>query len=369
MCSAITEMPGRTSASLNGRASGRSASASSQRASGIRSRRRCTSSRVSPTMRSSTFTRARAPRSARVRAASVRAAAPVSTASAAAVTPACEIRHRAGHVDRRARVEQRDVARRAGLAGEDPPRRVARCRRACRRPAPRAARERAPRPPGQSRSGAARCRRPRRRALSPTCSSRPDRRRWTLPAPCPPPAAPGRPRSSPGSVGSETPITCRVAPAGLVSGPRKLKIVRTASSRRTGITKRVAPWCIGREHEAEADLVDAAPDGVRRQVDAHAERLQQVGGARQPGGGAVAVLGDRAARARGDQRRRRGDVEGRPPAARARGVDQRVAGRASPARRTSASCAPGRRSRRPSRPSCAAPPARRRSRSRTRCRP
>ena len=42
--------------------------------------------------------------------------------------------------------------------------------------------------------------------------------------------------------GSETPISCRRAPAGLVSGPRKLKIVRTASSRRTGITKRVAWW-------------------------------------------------------------------------------------------------------------------------------
>src|SRR3954452_11620836 len=45
--------------------------------------------------------------------------------------------------------------------------------------------------------------------------------------------------------GSETPISCRVAPAGLVSGPRKLKIVRTASSLRTGMTKRVAPWCAG----------------------------------------------------------------------------------------------------------------------------
>src|SRR5215212_8666872 len=45
--------------------------------------------------------------------------------------------------------------------------------------------------------------------------------------------------------GSDTPITCRVAPAGLVSGPRKLKIVRTASSLRTGTTKRVALWCAG----------------------------------------------------------------------------------------------------------------------------
>src|SRR4051812_15315472 len=40
-------------------------------------------------------------------------------------------------------------------------------------------------------------------------------------------------------------MTWRVAPAGLVSGPRKLKIVRTASSLRTGTTKRVAPWWAG----------------------------------------------------------------------------------------------------------------------------
>src|SRR4051794_29235661 len=45
--------------------------------------------------------------------------------------------------------------------------------------------------------------------------------------------------------GSDTPMTWRVAPAGLVSGPRKLKIVRTASSFRTGTTKRVAPWWAG----------------------------------------------------------------------------------------------------------------------------
>src|SRR3954447_20419807 len=45
--------------------------------------------------------------------------------------------------------------------------------------------------------------------------------------------------------GSLTPISWRRAPAGLVSGPRKLKIVRTASSFRTGTTKRVAAWCAG----------------------------------------------------------------------------------------------------------------------------
>src|SRR5919204_362553 len=40
-------------------------------------------------------------------------------------------------------------------------------------------------------------------------------------------------------------MSWRRAPAGLVSGPRKLKIVRPASSRRTGTTKRVAWWWVG----------------------------------------------------------------------------------------------------------------------------
>src|SRR5205823_3400074 len=40
-------------------------------------------------------------------------------------------------------------------------------------------------------------------------------------------------------------MSWRRAPAGLVRGPRKLKIVRTASSLRTGTTKRVAWWCAG----------------------------------------------------------------------------------------------------------------------------
>src|SRR5215211_6575434 len=40
-------------------------------------------------------------------------------------------------------------------------------------------------------------------------------------------------------------MSWRRAPAGFVSGPRKLKIVRTASDRRTGMTWRVAPWWAG----------------------------------------------------------------------------------------------------------------------------
>ncbi len=84
--------------------------------------------------------------------------------------------------------------------------------------------------------------------------------------------------------------------------------------------------------------LDAAGDGLRVEVDADAERLEHVGGARQAGGRAVAVLGDRAARAGGDQRRGRRDVEGRPPAAGAGGVDQVVAAGRDRRRRGAASC-------------------------------
>ena len=233
--------------------------------------------------------------------------------------------HGAGHVDRRARVEHRDVARRARLAGEDPAGRLGvHVRRAA----------------GQRRGFGARqphvlggdvvCRvparrRPRRRALSPTCSSRPDRRRWTLPAPSGRPAGPARPRSSPGSAGSETPITWRSAPAGLVSGPRKLKIVRTASSLRTGTTKRVAPWWAG---------ANMNPNPTSLMQRATASGLRSM---RTPSASSTSAEPDRPVALRlpclataqpvagGDQRGGRGDVERRPPAAGAGGVDQVVA--------------------------------------------
>lgn len=82
---------------------------------------------------------------------------------------------------------------------------------------------------------------------------------------------------------------------------------------------------VGREHEAEADLLDAAGDRLGRQVDPGAQRLQHVGGAGEAGGGAVAVLGDGAAGTGRDQRRGRGDVEGLSAAARADDVEQVVA--------------------------------------------
>src|SRR6185295_12298825 len=74
--------------------------------------------------------------------------------------------------------------------------------------------------------------------------------------------------------------------------------------------------------EAEADLVDAAAHLLGGELDVDAERLEQVGRAAPARIGAVAVLGDRAARGGGDQGRRGRDVEGRWPTARARGVDQ-----------------------------------------------
>ena len=76
------------------------------------------------------------------------------------------------------------------------------------------------------------------------------------------------------------------------------------------------------EHEPEADAVDARADGGGVEIDARAEGFEQVGGARRARGRAVAVLGDRAPGARGDQRGGRGDVEGAHAAAGAGGVEE-----------------------------------------------
>ena len=60
-----------------------------------------------------------------------------------------------------------------------------------------------------------------------------------------------------------------------------------------------------REHEADAGLADAVPDLLGRQVDIDAQRRQYVGGAGLRRQRAIAVLGDRHARA-GDNKRRAG---------------------------------------------------------------
>ena len=245
LCSAISEMPGRSSASSNGRCSGRSAAAASRRESGTDSRRRPTSSRVSSTMRSSTLTPAPAPASAPPAARALAAARPSSIAASAARTPSSSVSRLPGDVDRRAGVEHGQVALRAALALEDPPRGGGVDVRRAAGQVLGAGHAAARRPPGTPRRSEALARRPRRRALSPTCSSRPDRRRWTLPAPSRRPASPALPRWCPGTPRRTRRSPGAWRPAGLVSGPRKLKIVRTASSLRTGTTKRVAPWWAG----------------------------------------------------------------------------------------------------------------------------
>ena len=67
-----------------------------------------------------------------------------------------------------------------------------------------------------------------------------------------------------------------VAPAGLVRGPRKLKIVGMPSSprRRPRVPHRGMEH--RREAEADAGLGDAALDAVGRQIDLHAQRLEDV---------------------------------------------------------------------------------------------
>ena len=74
---------------------------------------------------------------------------------------------------------------------------------------------------------------------------------------------------------------CRVTPAGLDSGPRRLKIVRVASSARVGPTFFImAGWCGWREHEADATgFMDAAADLLGLDVDLDPERRQRTSAA------------------------------------------------------------------------------------------
>ncbi|OQA39024.1 MAG: hypothetical protein BWY52_03173 [Chloroflexi bacterium ADurb.Bin325] len=77
------------------------------------------------------------------------------------------------------------------------------------------------------------------------------------------------------------------------------------------------------KQKADADLVHAAPDLLRRQVEVDAQLGQHVGAAAATGAGAVAVLGDAHARARRHEGDRRADVErARPIAAGAAGIEQ-----------------------------------------------
>ena len=77
------------------------------------------------------------------------------------------------------------------------------------------------------------------------------------------------------------------------------------------------------EHEAEADVVDGSRDLLRRQIQGHAEALEEIGAAAGTRDGAVAVLGHLRSRRRGDEAGGGRDVEQvRPVAARAHEIDQ-----------------------------------------------
>jgi hypothetical protein len=143
-------------------------------------------------------------------------------------------------------------------------------------------------------------------------------------------------------VGWNTPIRMFGAPAGLVSGPRMLKMVLMPNSLRTGATFFMRRMVVGREHEADADLSmqRAICSGFRLMLTP--ERLQHVGAARLARHAAPAVLADLGAGRGRDEHRAGRDVEGvRAVAAGADDVDQvRVSApapwstpRASPARR------------------------------------
>ena len=235
LCSAISEVPGRDSASENGRPSRSvSTSRSSSRERAARSCAGRTASRVASTRSSSRDAHALA--QLHVALQDVAARRPSRSASSARRAPSSSESARPPDVDGGAGVHHGHRALRARLArqhraqdrrvlvgaagahggvvrGLDPE--VLGAHVVCVEFVARSARPR----------GWARPRRTRR-----------GHPRSTLPGPsrCRAPGARGR--SSSMSPASETPITWRVAPAGLVSGPRKLNTVRTASSLRTGTT-------------------------------------------------------------------------------------------------------------------------------------
>ena len=168
-------------------------------------------------------------------------------------------------------------------------------------------------------------------------------RRWTPPARARSPARRAPPAMTSRKRRSETPTSCRVAPGGI--GERAQEVEDRAHGQLLAHRDHVLHRGVvaGREHEAEAELVDAARHRLGGQVDARAQRLEHVRRAGPARGRAVAVLGHPAAGAGGHEGRRGGHVERGPPAARAGGVHQAVAARlhrAPPARASRAPCRP-----------------------------
>src|SRR6185436_8441577 len=102
--------------------------------------------------------------------------------------------------------------------------------------------------------------------------------------------------------GWNTPSTWFSAPAGLVSGPRMLKMVRTPSSFLTGAACFIAEWCAGANMNPSPSLLIASP--------VCAERLEHLGAAGGRGHRAAHVLGHLGAGRGSDESAAGGDVEG-----------------------------------------------------------
>ena len=109
--------------------------------------------------------------------------------------------------------------------------------------------------------------------------------------------------------GAKTPTSSRLTPAGLESGPSRLKIVRVPSSTRLGPTKRIAAWWLGANMKPRPASAIASEIWAGDRLDVDAESRQDVGRPGLRGEGAVAVLGDGHAAAGKDEGRAGGDVD------------------------------------------------------------
>ena len=111
-------------------------------------------------------------------------------------------------------------------------------------------------------------------------------------------------------------------PAGFVSGPRTLKMVRMPISRRGPMAYFMA-WCImGAKRNPMPTSFRHSSTPVRRHLDVDAQGLEHVGAAALARDRAVAVLGHGHARPGDDESGGRGDIERmRHVAAGAAGVD------------------------------------------------
>ena len=184
----------------------------------------------------------------------------------------------------------------------------------------------------RSRPGGRRTCAPRRRGTpTPWCSrssrSRRCRRRRARPTPASSPSSSSARASSSVSSGRGTPTICRVAPAGLVSGPSRLNAVRMPSSRRVGAACFIDGWNVGAKKNAMLASCSVRSTTAGGAATLHAELLEDVGAAAAARHRSVAVLGHLHAARRDHQRRRRRDVEGaRAIAAGAAGVEH-LAGR------------------------------------------